>query len=245
MDRPAIKRQARELIGNNRPRILAVSFLFLAISGVLSYLGLRLVGPSPAQLQQLLETSDVSSYQQMVAQISTMRTGSGSRLLYYALNYLGSILSMGFLMLLLRMVRGQEYNEKNLMDGFPIWWKVILLDMLTGIFIFLWTLLLIVPGIIAAYKYRMARYLMITHPEYSLMDCIRESKNRMDGHKGEMFVLDLSFLGWKILVAIPIVGWILSIWVTPYVETTSLLYYEAISAPLDTTAEDEPYGFES
>lgn len=243
MDRVFMKSKARELIQNNRPKILPVSFLFLAFSWLLSYLSYRLVGPSPAELQQTLLSSDSADFGMLFEQLYSVRASGAEQLLSNVLTFLGSILSVGFLMVLLRMVRSQEFNEKNLMDGFPLWWKIILLDVLVGIFVFLWSLLLIVPGIIAAYKYRMARYLLVTHPEYSLMDCIRESKSRMDGHKGEMFVLDLSFLGWLLLTAIPIVGWLLSIWVTPYVDTTNVLYYETISAPLDTVVEDEPYRY--
>lgn len=85
------------------------------------------------------------------------------------------------------------------------------MTILTGIFIFLWSLLLIIPGIIAAYRYRMALYLLLDNPNMSVYQCIRESKRMMVGHKAELFVLDLSFLGWYILSAVPFV----SIWVTP------------------------------
>ena len=102
-----------------------------------------------------------------------------------------------------------------------------------GLFVFLWSLLLIVPGIIAAYRYRMAPFLLLTHPEYGIMDCIRESKSRMAGYKMAFFLLDLSFLGWELLTLVPILGWAVSVWVKPYRQSTELLYCMQISEPYD------------
>jgi uncharacterized membrane protein len=99
------------------------------------------------------------------------------------------------------------------------------------LFIFLWSLLLIIPGIIAAYRYRMATYLLIDHPEMSPLECIRASKQMMAGHKGELFVLDLSFIGWYIVGSLCCgVG---TLWVAPYYEATRAQIYEAVrSAPV-------------
>lgn len=73
---------------------------------------------------------------------------------------------------------------------------------LKTLFNFLWTLLLIVPGIVKHYEYRMIPYLLADHPEMSWQDAFKESKRLMDGQKWDTFVLDLSFLGWNILSAI-------------------------------------------
>ena len=105
---------------------------------------------------------------------------------------------------------------------------MIVLQILSGIFIFLWSLLLVVPGIIAAYRYRQAIYILIDHPEMSVLECISESKRLMKGHKWELFVLDLSFIGWMILSAPPVLGLFVSIYTTPYTGLTYALYYEAL-----------------
>ncbi len=70
----------------------------------------------------------------------------------------------------------------------------------------------------------MAQYLLITRPDLGIMDCIRESKRLTSGWKGELFVLDLSFIGWMILSIIPLV----SIYTTPYMSTTKANYYRAL-----------------
>ena len=103
--------------------------------------------------------------------------------------------------------------------------------MLEIVFIYLWTLLLIVPGIIAAYRYRQALYLLIENPELSPLDCLRFSSQMMVGHKWELFVLDLSFLGWYLLCLLP--GAI--VWVEPYTRITYTNYYLALrDIPLST-----------
>lgn len=99
------------------------------------------------------------------------------------------------------------------------------LAILQGLFVFLWSLLLVVPGIIAAYRYRQALYLLLDHPEKSAWQCLRESAAVMRGHKWELFVLDLSFLGWMLLSALfaPV-----SIWLDPYRAITNANYYNRL-----------------
>lgn len=96
------------------------------------------------------------------------------------------------------------------------------------IFIFLWLLLFIIPGIIKAYSYSQAFLIYKTHvdngdSDICFLDCITESRQLMDGHKWDFFVLQLSFLGWYILGAIPFgIG---LIWVIPYISATTTNFY--------------------
>jgi uncharacterized membrane protein len=63
-------------------------------------------------------------------------------------------------------------------------------------FVALWSLLLVVPGIVAAYRYSMAPFLMADDPDLGALDAINMSKKMMDGHKGRLFALQFSFIGW-------------------------------------------------
>ena len=108
------------------------------------------------------------------------------------------------------------------MDGFQHFLKIIGLNIVSGIFVFLWSLLFVIPGIVASYRYRQALYLLLDHPEMGIMECIRESKRLMRGHKAELFVLDLSFIGWALLAIIPFV----SVYTLPYAESAYALYYD-------------------
>ena len=89
-----------------------------------------------------------------------------------------------------------------------------------------------------------AFYLLLDHPEMGVMDCIRESKRLMNGRKGELFVLDLSFFGWLLLTAIPLVGLAVSIYVTPYIETTRAGFYLAVTGLDSRRDEGGRYGHE-
>ena len=138
------------------------------------------------------------------------------------------LLDVGFVIYTLRLCRAKEVKISALMDGFGIALRVIGLYVVEKIFVTLWSLLFIVPGIIASYRYRLALYILIEHPEYSILKCIRESKRLMRGRKGELFVLDLSFIGWTFLTAIRYVGNIFAIYVIPYKQMTYVNYYIAV-----------------
>ena len=107
------------------------------------------------------------------------------------------------------------------------------------LFIFLWTMLFIIPGIIASLAYSQTIYIMLDHPDMSALDAIRASKQLMKGHKWEYFVLGLSFIGWSILSSFTL--GLLSIWLTPYQYVTYANYYNGLvnwtGAP-----EEEPAG---
>lgn len=98
--------------------------------------------------------------------------------------------------------------------------------------IFLWTLLLIVPGIIKSYAYALTPFIVVEHPELSASEAIAESERLMEGHKFDLFWLQLSFIGWFILCLLTMgIGFF---WLEPYAETSFVAFYE------DIKAEDNP-----
>ena len=101
-----------------------------------------------------------------------------------------------------------------------------LLGLLTGIFTLLWSLLLIIPGIVKAYSYSLVYYLKIDHPEYDWRTCISESQRLMKGHKMRKFLLDLSFIGWFIVGSFCLgIG---TFWADAYLQATSARFYECV-----------------
>lgn len=94
--------------------------------------------------------------------------------------------------------------------------------------ILLWALLLIVPGIIMAYAYALTPYIMVEHPEMSASEAISESKRMMDGHKFDLFWLQLSFIGWFLLGLLTLgIGFI---WLEPYASVSIVAFYEDLKA---------------
>lgn len=103
----------------------------------------------------------------------------------------------------------------------------LLVSVIKNIYIFLWKLLLIIPGIVKSYSYAMADFLSLKNPEWDYDRCISQSRIIMDGHKFELFVLDLSFLGWDILSALTL-GILGVIYVTPYKMATKVEYFDQL-----------------
>lgn len=101
-----------------------------------------------------------------------------------------------------------------------------------------------IPGIIATYRYRMAKFILLDNPDMGVMDCIRASKQMMKGHKWECFVLELSFIGWQLLAGLPYIGYAVMIWTAPYINTTMVLYYMALAGKpvvVVPAAQQPPY----
>ena len=139
---------------------------------------------------------------------------------------LNMVLEAGVSLYHLGIRRGEEMPYVTLFDGFSFAGKIILLSIVQYIFIFLWSLLFIIPGIIAGYRYRFALYNLCENPEMGVMEALNMSKAQTRGHKWELFVLDLSFLGWIILCGLTL--GILSIWIMPYIQQTDIGYFQAI-----------------
>ena len=88
----------------------------------------------------------------------------------------------------------------------------------------LWSLLLIIPGIVAAYRYSMAFYILNDNPEMSAKAALDESKRMMAGYKGKLFCLQLSFIGWGFLCLFTLgIGYL---WLTPYIQTSMAYFYQ-------------------
>ncbi len=122
---------------------------------------------------------------------------------------------------------GAEMDIADLFKGFTDdFGGTFLLGLMITIFVALWSILLIVPGIVKSLAYSMAYYIKVDYPELDWRECIRRSSAMMNGHKGELFMLYLSFIGWFIVGSLCLgVG---TLWVVPYLEATKVQFYEAI-----------------
>jgi uncharacterized membrane protein len=101
-----------------------------------------------------------------------------------------------------------------------------------------WTLLLIVPGIIAGYRYSQAFYILRDNPEIGAMEAIRRSKTMMAEHKWRLFVLQLTFIGWHLLCMLSLcIGYL---WLVPYIMAAGAHFYEDLKTRSEFTA---PQGF--
>lgn len=140
--------------------------------------------------------------------------------------FIGGVMSIGWADFNLKLLDRQNVRFGNLFDHFYRIGAGICLVLLQNLFIFLWSLLFIIPGFIAAYRYAMMPYLMAEFPELGALDAMRESKRLMAGNKWRLFCLDLSFLGWALVSALTLgIG---SLWLNPYTAAARAAFYQEI-----------------
>lgn len=113
------------------------------------------------------------------------------------------VLSAGFVLYCMAVRRGERAEYLTLFDGFSFVGKIIGLNIVIYLFIFLWSLLFVIPGIVAAFRYRFALYNLYENPGIGVMEALDMSKRQTAGYKGQLFLLDLSYLGWGLLGSIP------------------------------------------
>ena len=100
----------------------------------------------------------------------------------------------------------------------------IIIGILNGVFIALWSLLFVIPGIVKSYSYSMAYYIKLDHPEYTPTEAITESRRLMDGNKMRLFCLHLSFIGWAIVSFFTLgIG---MLWLIPYMNAANAEFYQ-------------------
>lgn len=141
---------------------------------------------------------------------------------------IGCNLQYGFSVGILRFHRNREETVKEMISaGFKEdYGRVLGIVLLKTVFIILWTLLLIIPGFIKAYSYAMTEFIAEDNPELGPNECIDRSKAMMDGHKMDLFLLDLSYIGW-ILLGILSLG-IGFLWIGPWMSMAHVKFYEQL-----------------
>ena len=114
------------------------------------------------------------------------------------------------------------------MFGFFHHWKTTATaSLLRGLYVLLWSLLFIIPGIIAGYSYAMTEYILAEHPEMTAGEAIARSKEMMGGNRFRLFCLQLSFIGWDLLCALTLgIG---HLWLTPYKQAATAAFYREVS----------------
>lgn len=138
----------------------------------------------------------------------------------------------------LAISRGEQPDVAYMFSGFKEFGRTFVAYLLICIFTFLWSLLLIVPGIIKTYSYSQTFFILRDNPNISPLDAITESRHMMNGHKGRLFGLSLTFLLWYLIpIAVAIVG---SVIVFSGAATSS--YYDGFSEVISTVSAGAAFG---
>ena len=112
------------------------------------------------------------------------------------------VLNAGYFCYCFGILRREQMPYDSLFDAFPFAGKVILLSIVEGIFIFLWSMLFVIPGIVAAYRYSFAMLNLCENPDLGVMEALDLSKRQTNGYKMQLFLLQLSFIGYQLAAAL-------------------------------------------
>lgn len=230
-----LKYRSLRLIQTTRPNPCLVTLAVLAFSWLVNWITQR-IGGQPFYIDMdALANMDIENAYGMDWGLVTPVSAA----FFLAFEALSILLNFGYNRYCLNVCREQKCGFYDLLAGFELPLKALVLWILTRLVTMLLTFLLIVPGIIAAYMYSMATRLLCDHPDWSPVRCMRESRQMMRGHKWELFTIHLSFLGWMILSVIPAV----SVFTDPYILLSETNYYLALSdwtPPEEEEPEEKP-----
>ena len=139
----------------------------------------------------------------LVVDIFTADVGLPSTFISILASLLSLVLGSGFTLYCMAVRRSERAEFLTLFDGFSFVGKVIALNVIMYAFIWLWSMLFIIPGIVASYRYRFALYNLYENPGIGVMEALSMSKRQTYGYKSQLLMLDLSYFGWSLLVSVP------------------------------------------
>lgn len=211
-----LRAQARERLEGKWGTFVLMTFLFYVIQALLQIPGsvgdlFKVLSPENALTSESLSTLSV------------------------LLTLLALPLSWGLTVSLLRNHREESVDLENLFDGFRggRYTRVFCALFLVQLFTFLWTLLLIIPGIIKAFSYALTPYILLDEPELTARQAITRSCEIMQGRRWKLFCLYLSFIGWGILCLLTFgIGFL---WLVPYMNASVAAFYEDARAEYEAS----------
>ena len=178
IDRAALKAETRTLLRSAQVSPIAMTVLYLGI-------------------MTIMDAADTIT--------AAATDGNLISLFVSVLTGLASIvLAAGFCLYCMAVRRGERAEFFTLFDGFSFVGKIIALNLVIALFVGLWSMLFVIPGIVATYRYRFALYNLYENPDLGVMEALSMSKQQTRGYKAQLLMLDLSYCGWAILASLPL-----------------------------------------
>ena len=229
-NRVTIKAEARELVRTGRVSPVLAGAIVLIAAKVLDFLS-SLFQPGATitveELQYAMTSGDLSVLVQSMAFTSPMQP-----FFPILFSLVMVVLYAGFDSFCMGIYRKEEMQYSSLLNGFGIIGQVLWCEILMSIKIALWSMLFFFPGIVAAYRYRFAIFNLFNDPSLTASQAIALSCRQTEGMKFDLFVLDLSFIGWTLLTSLTF--GLLGIWTLPYMTLSYLGYYHEALARMET-----------
>lgn len=151
---------------------------------------------------------------------------------------IGGAIKLGICAFHLNLFHRRKARFLDLFSNFDRLVRGLWMQIVTSFFIFLWTLLFVIPGIIAVYRYAMVPYLLAEFQDLSVMDAMRESKRLMKGNKWRLFCLHFSYIGWMLLCLLT--GGIGNLWLSPYTYAGETAFYMMVTGRSYLRSDPQP-----
>ena len=244
IDRKSLKKNSLAAIHDGKTSIVVIGLVFIVLLLILELLSMRVSGE-----WEMLKTMAASVMEGGELVLPETESSFAAEFLVLALDVMGMMLSVGFVIACLNTSRRVAASVGNLFDGFAMLLRALAVVILRSVLLSLWAMIyalpvsflmtkggfwsayaplvclpLLFPALRAFYGYRQAVYLMLDNPHLNGMQCLKASTQLMEGRKWELFVLDLSFLGWYLLCLIPLV----TVWVLPFTNVCYAGFYDGI-----------------
>lgn len=227
--RIAIKSHARELTRTGRASPVLAGTIVLIAASVLDFLSSLFQPGTPitvGDFQYAMSSGDLSVLMERVAFTSPMQP-----FFPILFSLVMIVLYAGLDSFCMGIYRGEETPYSALLNGFGSIARLIWCEILMAIKVSLWSMLFVIPGFIAVYRYRFAVYNLLNDETLTASQAIALSCRQTEGVKFELFVLDLSFIGWSLLTSLTF--GLLGIWTLPYMTLSDLGYYYEACARVD------------
>lgn len=225
MDTSLLRKRARDNLSGNWA-------LSVAVCAVAALLGAMMAGTVfLPQLSVSEDISDLLEFDDILEEgirLGRITFGFNNGIFGLAQFILGGVVQLGFAQYLLKQHDRQPFSFHDLFSQFDRFGQGFAQAFLRKLYTALWGLLFIIPGIIKSLSYAMTPYIMAENPDMTASEAINRSKEMMDGYKGDLFILHLTFIGWEILAAMTLnIGYLV---LNPYKNAADAAFYRQLVA---------------
>ena len=249
VNRKMLKEQSKDWMRRAQPAVWLVALVYMLAVNLIPNV-INSLTPYTVEMSKILayvEMGDTYTAMSMLTDILTSPAGYLMLFVSIAVSLFTSVVGWGYTSYSLGVIRGENPGYGEMFSRFYMAGKIILALILETVYVFLWSLLFVIPGIVAAYRYRMVVYVLLDDPDCHVGEAFQRSKLLMLGRKKELFMLDLSFFGWLLLaelvVMLPstlfgismvaatlerVLAIVVNLLLMPYQEFTFAGWYEAI-----------------
>lgn len=227
MEAKELRRIAREKLADKWGQSIAVTLVAALLGGLVTGTGFNLE-----------ITEDLKYYLPEFVLGFLAVWGSVASILGVVQFVIGGTIQLGYAQYLLKQHDGADCQFNDLFSQFQRFGQGFAQHFLRVLYTVLWTLLFIIPGIIKNFSYAMTPFIMAENPDMTASEAITASKEMMDGHKADLFFLNLSFIGWELLNILTLgIG---SLWLNPYMNAAHAAFYRNLKASYSANQVETP-----